>query len=251
MNNGWIKLHRRLLENPAINRPAYISLWVILLLKANHKVHKFMWNNDVIYIKEGQLLTGRKELSALSGIPESTIEDILKSLESQQQIRQEKTTKYRVITILNWDKYQGSDKESDNKATTKQQQTDTNKNEKNKKNIAARKNSRPPFKKYNENEHYEDLPSVDADSMEEIVDEPQENITKQYDEMIQWLENQTGVKIISRPKQKAALLKARTNKISRQRLKDRFFEVREEDYFKKEGKTPTWANVVSSFEHKS
>jgi hypothetical protein len=92
-----------------------------------------MTNGKIILIKEGQLLTGRKQLSMGTGIPESTVEDILKLLENEHQIQQQKTTKYRLITILNWKDYQ----ESDNKATTKQQQADTIKNDKKEKNIAV------------------------------------------------------------------------------------------------------------------
>jgi len=134
MENGWIKLHRKILDNPISKNANYFSLWITLLLLASHKESKFMWNGEIIIIKEGQLLTGRKSLSKESGIPESTIEDILKFLERQHQIRQQKTTKFRLITIINWKEYQKSDIKSDNKATTKQQQSDTFKNVKNDKN---------------------------------------------------------------------------------------------------------------------
>ncbi len=90
-----------------------------------------MTNGKIILIKEGQLLTGRKQLSEATGIAESTIEDILRVFETEEQIRQQKTTKYRLITIVNWKDYQ----ESDSKPTAARQQADTNKNEKNEKNI--------------------------------------------------------------------------------------------------------------------
>ncbi len=109
------------------NRPAYISLWVHLLMMANHNEAEFMWNGGIIKIQPGQLLTGRKALSERTGIPESSVEDILNFFEKATQIRQQKTTKHRLITILNWEKHQISD----NKATTEQQQADTNKNVKN------------------------------------------------------------------------------------------------------------------------
>ena len=132
MENGWIKLHRKLLENPIMKKPHWAWLWVILLLKANHKENKMIWNNDVIVIKEGQFITGRKELSKQSGLSETTIERVLDYLEKSNQIGQQKTTKYRLITIVNWKDYQ----ELDNKRTTNGQQADTNKNDKNdKKNI--------------------------------------------------------------------------------------------------------------------
>ena len=118
MNNGWIKLHRRILENPIVRKPKYITLWIVILLKANHKEKEMIWNNDVISVKSGQFITGRKELSRETGIPETTIERILKFLESRHQIRQHKTTKYRLITIVNWQEYQILDTKTDNKRTT-------------------------------------------------------------------------------------------------------------------------------------
>jgi len=132
---GYVKLHRCLLNNPIAKKPQYAWLWIVLLLKANHKPQKIMWNGGIIIINGGQLITGRKKLSEETGIPESTVEDILKFLEAQHQIRQQKTTKFRLITIVKWEKYQNGNNKSDNKATTKQQQADTNKNDKNDKNI--------------------------------------------------------------------------------------------------------------------
>lgn len=113
-----------------MKKPTWAWLWVVLLLKANHKDTKMIWNNNIIVIKEGQFITGRKELAKSSGIAESTIEDILKFLEKSGQIQQQKTTKYRLITIINWKEHQ----QTNNKATTKQQQADTNKNDNNDKN---------------------------------------------------------------------------------------------------------------------
>ena len=134
-NNGWIKLHRKLLKNPLVKKPNYVWLWIVLLLKANHKDTKIMWNGEVLIIKEGQILTGRKELSQLTGIPETTIERALTYIEKNgHQIEQQKTTKFRLITIINWKEYQKEDSTSDNKRTTNGQQTDTYKNDKNEKN---------------------------------------------------------------------------------------------------------------------
>src|ERR1043165_6378566 len=135
MENGWIKVHRKLLENPIASKQHYGWLWITLLLMANHKEKKAIWNGDILVIHEGQILTGRKELSRRTRIPESTIEDILKFLETQHQIQQQKTTKFRLITVLNWKEYQNTNNNSDNKATTKQQQSDTNKNVKNDKKL--------------------------------------------------------------------------------------------------------------------
>ncbi len=127
MGNGWIKLHRKLLDNPIFKNERYLKLWIYLLLRANHKPDKIMWNDGVIDITGGQFVTGRKKIAEDTGLKETTIEDILNYLEKQHQIRQQKNTKFRVITLLKWDEYQNPDTKSDNKATTKRQQSDTNK----------------------------------------------------------------------------------------------------------------------------
>lgn len=126
---GWIKLHRKLQEKGYYKNSKYVHLWVHLLLSANHKSKEFMWNNQIIIVKEGQMITGRDELSKATGIKSGSIENILKMLESEHQIEQQKTTKYRLITIVNWKEHQKSDNTSDNKVTTKYQQSDTNKND--------------------------------------------------------------------------------------------------------------------------
>ena len=138
MEQGWIKLHRKVLDNPIATRAEYAWLWMTLLLMANHRNQKVMWNNDVVVIKEGQFITGRKKLSQQTGIKETTIERILKYLENGHQIEQQKTNKYRVITIINWRSYQDENIRTDNKRTTDGQQTDTNKNEENEKNSLSK-----------------------------------------------------------------------------------------------------------------
>ena len=134
MNTGWIKLHRKIIEKGYYTRSNYVHLWIHLLLSANHKEKEFMWNGAMILVKEGQLLTGREKLSKGTGIPQSTVEDILSFLEKEGQIRQQKDTKFRIITILNWRTFQ----KSDNRATTEQQQSNTNKNDKNEENDKKR-----------------------------------------------------------------------------------------------------------------
>ena len=130
-NQGWIKLHRKLLENPIVQRSQYWHLWTFLLLRASHNESGFIWNGKRVSLHAGQLLTGRTHLSQDTGISESTIERILSYLESEHQIEQQKTNKFRIITIKNWEKYQSQydrEQQADNKRTTDGQQADTFKN---------------------------------------------------------------------------------------------------------------------------
>jgi len=131
---GWVKVHRKILENPLFKNPKLFTLWMYLLLRANHSDAKTMIGNKVIELKRGQFLTGRKKLSEALDIPESTLERLLEVLESEQQIGQQKLTKYRLISITNYELYQSSEQQTDNKRTASGQQVDTDKNDKNKEN---------------------------------------------------------------------------------------------------------------------
>lgn len=105
-----VLLHGGLLNTPTFLKPQELSVWIHLLLLANQKEENdFLWNGEIITQKPGQLITGRKQLSKLTGVPESTITDILDRLETRHHIRQQKTPKYRAITILDWEMYQPSD----------------------------------------------------------------------------------------------------------------------------------------------
>lgn len=138
MTEGWVKLHRQILDNPISKKPNYAWLWTTLLLMANHKDTEFIWNKKKQVCKTGQVLTGRVQLSLQTGLSQSTVENILNYLESEQQIEQQKTTKFRLITILKWKDYQVNEQQfeqqNNNRITTERQQNDTYKNVKNEKN---------------------------------------------------------------------------------------------------------------------
>ena len=99
-------------------------------------------------MKPGQLLTGRDELSADSGIAPSTVERILNYLENEHQIEQHKTNRFRLITIKNWERYQNSEQQNeqpmDNQRTTEGQKADTYKKDNNKKDENEKNNYLTP-----------------------------------------------------------------------------------------------------------
>jgi len=142
VNEGYVKLYRCILDNPFFSDSKIIHLWITLLVKASHKDRKIMFNKQLINLKAGQFVTGRKALSKITGLSESFIYRTLKVLESEQQIEQQKNNKYTVISILNWEKYQGNgtlseqqnEQQVNSRRTASEQQVNTNKNDKNDKN---------------------------------------------------------------------------------------------------------------------
>lgn len=136
MNEGWIKIHRKLRDNPIYNNSIAVHCWIECLLRSNHDDNSFYFNREKITISRGQFITGRIEFSKSVNQKPSTVWFWLKQFQNEQMIDIKSTNKYSVITILNWLDYQ----QLDNRQTTDRQQIDTNKNDKNDKNIYNSKN---------------------------------------------------------------------------------------------------------------
>lgn len=111
-------------------------------MKANHKETTFVMNGVAVTLKTGQLLTGRKVLSAATHINESKIQRLLKLFESLHMIEQQTTNKNRVLTVLNWSTYQASEQQVNNRRTTSEQQVNTYNNENNANNENKKKGSK-------------------------------------------------------------------------------------------------------------
>lgn len=137
---GYIKLHRSLLDWEWYNDSVVKDVFLHLLLSANHKDNKYKG----IEIKKGQLLTGRLKLASDLNLTEMQIRTALKKLKSTNEITIKTTSKYSIISIKNWDKYQQDNQQDNQQITNKQptnnQQITTNNNEKNDKNDKNVKN---------------------------------------------------------------------------------------------------------------
>lgn len=188
---GWIKIHRKMLENPIICKDSdYLSVWIYLLLNATHKEIPALFKGEKITLHPGQLITGRKSMSNKLKISESKIYRIINEYKSEQQIEQQTSNKNSLITILNWNKYQQSEQQNEqqmnNKRTTTEQQLNTNKNVKNDNNIYLfnfknNKEKVAPFSEGDEVSQF--LKTKGINTLEEYQNLPQ---SKQDDLMEEW-----------------------------------------------------------------
>ena len=90
---GWIKLHRKLTEWEWYKDNNTKSLFIHLLLMANHKDGRFQGQEG----KRGQLITGRKVLSVQTGLSEQQIRTGLNKLISTNEITIKTTNKNSLI----------------------------------------------------------------------------------------------------------------------------------------------------------
>jgi hypothetical protein len=200
MQDGWIKTYRALREWYGYRSSKRVHLWIELLLRASHQSMPFLFNGKPITLEPGQFVTGRKSLSATTGISESYVEDLLTEFESQGQLQQQKSNTSRLITIVKWENYQACDNASDNKKTTKRQQKDTNKNDNKEKNDKNIKNAeeKPVKTVFTEGD---DTTTLSPDFVQSLKDNPLYhgiNIDTEIGKMEQWLKVNPAKKNLKR-----------------------------------------------------
>lgn len=99
---GWIKLHRILLEWEWHDVPAMMTLWVHLLMLANN--HDREWHGTKIV--RGQLATSLSNLSAMTGLTVKQVRLCLQRLKDSKQICTKRANKFTIITICKFESYQ-------------------------------------------------------------------------------------------------------------------------------------------------
>ena len=124
MNNGWICLHRKLLEHPLFKDSQFIHVWLHLLLNATHKPMKAWFKGKSITLNPGQLITGRFSISKVTGVHSSKVQRVLKVLKIDHQIEQQAGNVSSLITIVNWDKHQKIDHQIDQPAISQRSASD-------------------------------------------------------------------------------------------------------------------------------
>lgn len=118
MEKSWIKLYRNLLYSPIFENEKGLKIWIWCLLKATHTDRNQLVGQQIIELKKGQFVFGRKKASEELKMTESVIYKYVKLLEKLEMISIESNNKFSVITVEKWEDYQLEDLKSSNKRTT-------------------------------------------------------------------------------------------------------------------------------------
>lgn len=126
-NGNWFKLYRGILDNTAWAQGSNIQrvLMITLLAKAWWKPGKYIWAGRVVHMQPGQLITTITELTELCNASIQTVRTALSNLEAVGFLTCKSTNRGRLISIVNWGKYQQDTQETnrqDNSSSTGQQQ---------------------------------------------------------------------------------------------------------------------------------
>lgn len=141
MCNGWIKLHRKILDWEWFTSPSTLQLFIYLLLRANKEDKK--WRG--ILIKRGQLVTSVATISEETKLSTQQVRTSLNRLKSTNEITSKTTNRFTLVTVCKYESYQLYDEEeqqtkqqalqqtNNKQITNKQQQLKNNKNIRNNK----------------------------------------------------------------------------------------------------------------------
>lgn len=124
MERGYVKLWRKTLDSGLLTSPDVSQLFLYFLLKASWKEHKMFVGKTVVELKPGQLVFGRVQAAKELKTSEQRIRTALDCLKELKIVNQQATSKFSVISLLNWDTYQNQDSASNQQinqqATSKQ-----------------------------------------------------------------------------------------------------------------------------------
>lgn len=107
-NKGWIKTYRQLQDCWVWQEKPYSKgqAWIDLLLLANHRDKKILFNGNIITVQRGQYLTSMVKLAEKWGWGRPTVLKFLNLLEKDKMITRNSDNSKTLITIENYGIYQ-------------------------------------------------------------------------------------------------------------------------------------------------
>ena len=121
-NKGWVRLWREQFTHEVSERRPWCDgyAWSYLYSQANYKPGVTNFRNQYIPVERGQFITSFLKLSEIFGWSRRRTLAYIESLSKRQMCTYRTTNRFLVITICNYEKYQGTDEENE---TTDVQQT--------------------------------------------------------------------------------------------------------------------------------
>lgn len=121
ISSGFILLHRKITEWEWYQNPNTFRVFLHCLLMANFADGRFEGKD----IKRGQFVTSLPSLSEQTKLSVRQVRVALDHLILTGELTNKSFTKYRIITVVNYDRYQGDDRQNDSQMTDKCQTNDS------------------------------------------------------------------------------------------------------------------------------
>ena len=118
MERGYVKLWRKVVDNPIIQKPDLFTFWCWCLMKATHKPCTHLVGFQPVKLDPGQFVFGLKSASKELKMSIQTIRTCLRVLKNLENLTYYPTYRYSIISIVNWDIYQPENKTPNNQSNT-------------------------------------------------------------------------------------------------------------------------------------
>ena len=118
---GWVKLHRKSIDSSVFNNETLWKVFTYCMMKAQFKEAIGVVGYQEIPLLPGQFIFGRKVASKQCHMSEQKIRTSMEVLSKREILTIKTTNKFSIVTICNWELYQGDDNE--NNQVTNQQLT--------------------------------------------------------------------------------------------------------------------------------
>lgn len=104
--NGWIKLDRSAIEHWTFQKPDYFRAWIDILVRANHREKKKLYNNTLVIVKRGELVSSLHSLAHKWGMTLSRTRTFLRLLEKDGMVLKKDAQDFTHLSICNYETYQ-------------------------------------------------------------------------------------------------------------------------------------------------
>jgi len=111
-SQGWVKLWRAIADSRVFANADLLKVWVWCLVRANHTEQ---WitvrtgrGESEVKVEPGQFIYGRKSAAKSLKMKPTSVRSRMGKLVAMQNIALEPSTHYTLVTICNWQHYQGA-----------------------------------------------------------------------------------------------------------------------------------------------
>jgi len=119
MNRGYVKIYRKCLDGGLLRNAQTWQFLSWCLLKATHRPYKHLVGSTVINLEPGQFIFSRAIAARELASTERKIRTSIETLKNIGFLTTMATSKFSVITIVNWHTYQDERPAGDQLATSK------------------------------------------------------------------------------------------------------------------------------------
>jgi len=107
-NDGYVRLYRKSLGSAVWRDPLTWKFWCWCLMKATYKPRQIIVNHVPVDLQSGQFVFGRQACCQETGLSARQTRTRLKTLEKAKNLTIQTTNRFSVVTVCNWETYQGN-----------------------------------------------------------------------------------------------------------------------------------------------